>query len=248
MGLLDHVFDGLDFGGGGAPRFMRHNLRAAERLLAEGEQATARICGIRVRQGTDNAPDDHEFALELTDATSGFVRVGFRQRLGALTRDVRLGMEVPIRRDARGRAIVDAPAMGLGADATWGYKPLGDPPADGIADDNFDFARERRKSVEVAVTLLSATSRSVMGMPVENLDLELRVAPATGEPYEARVTRALVPFYALHLLQPGTELPGLVRTSRPDKVRIDWPAAAVADPGIGVRGVGRAATSGMLAV
>ena len=46
--------------------------------------------------------------------------------------------------------------------------------------------------------------------------------------------RELVPFYALHLVAAGTVLPGTARPGRTDKVRVDWPAAAMATPGNGV--------------
>ena len=46
--------------------------------------------------------------------------------------------------------------------------------------------------------------------------------------------RELVPFYAQHLVAAGTVLPGTARPGRTDKVRIDWPAAAMATPGNGV--------------
>jgi hypothetical protein len=36
VGLLDDVFSGFGGGGGGAPKFLRGNVRAGEKLLAEG--------------------------------------------------------------------------------------------------------------------------------------------------------------------------------------------------------------------
>ena len=43
-----------------------------------------------------------------------------------------------------------------------------------------------------------------------------------------------MPFYAQHLVAAGTVLPGTARPGRTDKVRVDWPAAAMATPGNGV--------------
>ena len=235
MGLLDDVFSGFGGGGGGAPKFLRGNVRAGEKLLAEGERATAQIAGIRVRRGNEDSPDQYEFSLRFTGSSATTVRAGCRMSLGALLRDIRLGMEVPIRHDGRERAIIDVPAMAdvEGEDAAWGYKPL-DPPDDGIADDNFNLEKERRKSDAVVATVVSVTPFEIMGMRTQNFDVRVRVTPADGgAPYETVAKREAVPFYALHLAEPGVELPALVRPGRPDKVRIDWPAAAVADPGVG---------------
>ena len=235
MGLLDDVFSGFGGGGGGAPKFLRGNVRAGEKLLAEGEPATAEIAGIRVRRGNEDSPDQYEFSLRFTGSSATTVRAGCRMSLGALLRDIRLGMEVPIRHDGRERAIIDVPAMaGVEAeDAAWGYKPL-DPPEDGIADDNFSFEKERRKSAAVVAAVVTVTPFEVMGMRTQNFDVRVRVTPADGgAPYETVAKREAVPFYGLHLAEPGVELPALVRPGRPDKVRIDWPAAAVADPGVG---------------
>jgi hypothetical protein len=232
MGLLDDVLSGLG-GPSGSSRWLRHNLRAGERLLREGETASARITGIRVTPGQQDSPDDHEFALEHAGAGAATMRAGCRQDLGPFAREVRLGMEVPIRHDGAGKAIIDVNALGVeGADA-WGYKPLGEPPEDGIVDANFRLEKERRKAVPARLTVLEAQPSVVLGMPTANVDLHVRVAPEAGEPYETVVERALVPFYATHLVAPGSEVLGVARRDRPDKVRIDWPASAVADPGIG---------------
>jgi hypothetical protein len=235
VGLLDDVFSGFGGGGGGAPKFLRGNVRAGEKLLAEGERATAQIAGIRVRRGNEDSPDQYEFSLRFTGSTATTVRAGCRMSLGALLRDIRLGMEVPIRHDGRERAIIDVPAMAdvAGEDAAWGYKPL-DPPQDGITDDNFNLEKERRKSDAVVAAVVSVTPFEVMGLRTQNFDVRVRVTPADGgAPYETVAKRQAVPFYALHLAEPGVELPALVRPGRPDKVRIDWPAAAVADRGVG---------------
>ena len=50
MGFLDDVLERLRSRGGGS-KLLRHNVRTGEKLLAEGEQGTAQICGIRVRAG-----------------------------------------------------------------------------------------------------------------------------------------------------------------------------------------------------
>jgi hypothetical protein len=142
-------------------------------------------------------------------------------------------MEVPVRHDGE-RVIIDTPAMGAPADEGWGWKALGDEPPDGIEDYRFERDKEHRKGTEAVVTILGAERCIVLGIATANFDVGVRVAPADGTPpYETTIKRAVIPFYALHLVEPGTEVPGVVRNGKPDKVRIDWGAAAVASPGVG---------------
>ena len=233
MGLLDHLLDGFSGPGGGGGKRLRRNVRSGESLLAEGERAQATITGIRVRPSGEHDPEHHEFALTYTAAGGATVRSGCRQRLGELTRELRLGMQVPIRHDGEGQAIVDAPAMGAADADAWGYKPLGSPPDDGIADGNVDLEKERRKADAMTAIVLEVEPVSVFGMPTSNFHVRVRVDGSADGPYEAQVKREVIPFYATHLAEPGTELPALVRPGRPDKVKLDWPAAAVAQPGVG---------------
>lgn len=222
MGLIDDVFSA--FGGG---KRLRHNVRSGEQLLDEGTPDMARIAGIRLRQGKDESPDQHEFALAF-----GGERLGCRQNLGTLRRDLRLGMQVPIRHDGGNQAIIDVRALGGDMDA-WGYKPLGEPPADGIADDRSRLDKERAKSTAVTLEVIEASRSTALGMATENVDLRVRVDGGEAGPYETVVKRALVPFYAAHLAEPGSSLLGLVRPGKRDKVTIDWPGSAMADPGVG---------------
>ena len=71
-----------------------------------------------------------------------------------------------------------------------------------------------------------------------DVDAEHRPRRRRGAGGRARVRttlkRELVPFYAQHLVAEGTALPGTSRPGRTDKVRVDWPAAAMATPGNGV--------------
>ena len=163
-----------------------------------------------MKRGTVGSPDQHEFCLQLAGG-----RAGCRQRLYALLPGIRVGMEVPIRHDGRGRVIIDTPAMGIGEDAAWGYKALDDPPPVGIADDNVDLEKERRKAVAVVATVLSMTPYAPMGIGTENFDVHVRVAAPAGEPYETVVKRELIPFYATHLARPGRSCPrSCVRAAR----------------------------------
>lgn len=226
MGFLDDVLSGFGPAGGGS-KLLRRNVKTGEKLLAEGELGTAQICGIRVRPGHDSSPDQQEFALAFAGTC-----VGCRQDVGALLPTMRLGMEVPIRHDGDEQAIIDLPALGGDADA-WGYKPLGEPPADGIDDYRVRLDKERRRASHAALIVLGAQRSVVLGITAQNVNLRVRVEQPGVPPYEAAVERELVPFYAAHLVEPGSRVPGLVRDDQPGKVRIDWPAAAIADPGIG---------------
>ena len=142
-------------------------------------------------------------------------------------------MDVPIRHDGEQQVIIDLPALGGEADA-WGYKPLGAPPAEGIDDCSvapgqgapaLDRGDAHRRSARSAPALF--------GIATENVDLRVRIEQPGVPPYEAAVERALVPFYAAHLAEPGSRLAGLVRDGHPGNVKVDWPASALADPGIG---------------
>ena len=200
------VFDiGLGFG-----RFGRRHHRRGKRLLAEGTPGRGRIVGIKVRGGREHNPDVHEYAIVLDDGR----RLGCRQRLpdGA-----RLGCEVDVRVDGR-LVIVVLPDR-----EAWGWKAV-EPPPDGVDDDRHRMDRERRKGSPVSLTVLAVEPVTVLGMPALNVDIVVRVDGR----YDAVVKNALVPTYATHLAEPGTVLPGYVRASRPDRVRVDWPSAASA--------------------
>lgn len=231
MGIFDSVFDGFDLVPSGGKGRLRRNVRAGERLLAEGSRTTARLTGIRVRPGSDDGPDQHEFRLEFAGPGAAMTVAGCRQQLGTLAPGFRLGMEVPVRFGDDGAAIIDTPALG-GGDA-WGFKALGEPPAPGIEDPGLGLDKEARKADPVTVEVRSACRSSFFGAAVAGADLRVRVTPAGAAPYEADVRREFIPFYAAHLVAEGTVLPGLARRGKPDRVRIDWPAAAVADPGVG---------------
>jgi len=231
MGLLDGIFDGFS-GPGFVARPLRPNLRRAQKLESRGTPATARIVGIRIRRQTDASPDHLEWALELTHpATGAALRVGCRQRLGhARLERIRLGDEVRVHVDEDANTLIDEDD----GSAELSHKVLKHPPSDGIEDENVDLADERRKSLPAQVVVRAATPTTVLGMATMNLDLDVDVTPEGGPPYRTRMKRELVPFYALHLVAEGTVLPGTARPGRPEKVRVDWPAAAMAHPGNGL--------------
>ena len=223
------LFDGPHF----SFRALRPNLRRAQRIAREGAPATARIVGIRIRTQTDDSPDLHEWALEVTRPGGSRLRAGCRQRLtNARLQQLRLGDEVPVLVDERGGTLIDDD--GDLAHAELGHKVLKDPPLEGIYDENADLDKERRRSVAAQVIVHGAERVTVLGMAMQNIRLDVEVRPEGLESYRTTIKRELVPFYAQHLVASGTVLPGTARPDRADKVRIDWPAAAMAVPGNGV--------------
>ena len=223
------IFNGPNF----TFRLLRPNLRRAQRLARDGTPASARITGIRIRTQTDNSPDLHEWALEVTRPTGETFRAGCRQRLTtARLESLRLGDEIGVLVDDDGRTLIAEKGDLTQADV--GHKVLKEPPADGIEDENVDLAKERRKAVPAQVVVRAAQRSTVMGMPTMSIHLDVEVSPEGEAPYRTTMKRELVPFYAQHLVAEGTVLPGTARPGRTDKVRVDWPAAAMAMPGNGV--------------
>ena len=209
-GLLDGVFDNLfDF---------TRSDRKLRRLLAEGETTTARIDGVAVMHDGDS--ERHVYRLLTRDGRI----VGVRQMLRPRSAVARLGAEVVIRRLDE-HAIIDWPATLERAgtpDET--ATIIGDtgvqPPERGIRDDLVDRRRIAKGTLAEA-ELVRAEPTLAMGMPTDNFHLHVRI-----DGREAVVQRALVPAYALYLLQPGRSLPVAVD---PKRVTVDWIAAAERD-------------------
>jgi hypothetical protein len=223
------LFDGPHF----TFRALRPNLRRAQRIARDGTPAGARIVGIRVLRGNDDSPDQHEWALEIAPGAGDTLRAGCRQRLSAERLErLRLGDEVRVLVDDRDGALIHED--GDLAQAELGHKVLTDPPRDGIYDENADLTKERRRSLEARVVIRGAERVTVMGMATMSIRLEVEVRPEGQAPFRTTLKREPVPFYATHLVAAGTVLPGTARPGRTDKIRIDWPAAAMAVPGNGV--------------
>ncbi len=219
--------------------FLERNRRRAVRLARDGERARGRIVGIRVRRQTDNSPDRYEFAVEVLGGAQPF-RAGVRQYL-VPWEPLRLGMEVEVRHDAEQRTIIDWERT-IGAEARdvelVGWKRV-DPPADGIDDDTLDGKRLER-GTRTQATIASAGWYSGFFSPlgVNAHDLVLTVEEEAG-PRRVELGRQTVPPYAKHLLREGVVLPVAVDAKKPERVTIDWAAAAVAEPGVGVDGPAR---------
>ena len=205
--------------------------RKSRQLLGEGEAASARVVGIRIRSPGEGA-DRWEYALEVL-AGAPF-RAGCRQSLSPIARTrARLGALVPVRhRD--GRVIIDEPTLagGEGSDAARtgnvGWKALSKPPADGVEDQRLDKQRRRAREgrrVTARVDFVESTT-SALGM-AERWDVGMTVSDRDA-PHAVRLERASVPEYARELLVVGAELPIALDPSRPDRAIVDWEAAAVA--------------------
>lgn len=193
----------------------------AEDLLKRGERASGRLVGIAVRADPDGGRTD-TYAVEVL-ATPIFV-AGLRQRLRLDV--VRLGMGVTVRH-LDGKASLDWPGGGPPTD----WAALDDPPAAGIVDDTLGLA-EARRGLGVTVTLDRVSV--VDGPPgaARVLQLDLTVQSPGRPSYPARFAAYGVPHYATHLCHEGRSLPAWVDPDRLDRVVIDWPAAAMADPGV----------------
>src|SRR5204863_1298461 len=166
------LFDGPYF----SFRALRPNLRRAQRIAREGVPATARIVGIQIRKQTDNSPDLHEWALEVTRPGGSRLRAGCRQRLtGARLVQLRLGDEVRVLVDERGGTLIHDD--GDLTQAELGHKVLKDPPLDGIYDENADLDKERRRSLAAQVVVVGAERVTVFGMAMENIRVEVEVRP-----------------------------------------------------------------------
>jgi hypothetical protein len=194
-------------------------------LWRSGAEQTGTIVGIRVREKGDEDSTERieEYAVDL-----GGEVLGIRQNLSPVD-EVRLGMPVTVRRDGKHALI----AWGSPQPSNW--KMLGSPPAAGI-DDNRTLSVLKLTGKKAQAEILSIGSRSAMLGLVTVNEVKFRVAPDDGsEPFETTASRVEPAFYAAHLFEVGRVLPAYRRALDPSSVRIDWAAAAMADPGVGVR-------------
>lgn len=202
-------------------------------IVAKGAPSTGRIVGIHVRHVSDGDSTRRidQYAVEHAGGTFGIRQV--------LRPDdvVRLGMEVDVL--VLGQAgVIDWAATGrrLGFDGALDdhrSKVLKRPPEPGIVDEDPGPARARKRGEAATVQITGLDERSHLGGLAIRLNATVTVTIAGTAPYEAEIKGLVVPFYASHLIEVGSILPGLVDLRRLDKPVIDWAAAAMADPGIG---------------
>lgn len=206
-------------------RFLRRNLRRAQKIAREGRATTGTVVGIWVRRQSEDSPDRHEWALLVEGR-----RLGIRQHLAPDVEErVRLGDALRVKVDRKGGALIVEDGEHRSSELN--HKVV-EPPPDGIDDQNHDLTKERSKAAPATITVRSAAPSEVFGMTVLNTDLQVSVQPEGATAYDTVLKRELVPFYASHLVAPGTVLPGTARAGQ-GKVRVDWPAAAMAHPGNG---------------
>lgn len=200
----------------------------AEEVLERGLPGSGRIVGIDVSEDSgETSIRIDAYAVEVVSAPV-FV-AGLRQRLRPEV--VRLGMPVAVRH-LDGKVLIDWPAT-CGGRPELVWSALKNPPAPGILDHTVGVEKARRKGAPALVTIERASIQDALMGLAQVLVLNLTVRPEGLEPYEVELKNVKVPHYATHLCQDGKVLLAWVRIDRLDRVTIDWPAAAMAEPGVG---------------
>jgi hypothetical protein len=169
-----------------------------------------------------------EYAIDL-----GGEVVGVRQRLSP-REEVRLGMPVTVHRIGKDAVI----RWGAPIETRW---KMVKPPPPGI-EDKVD-GPPRGSWTPGDLEVLEVGSRSGMLGFTSVAQAKVRFT-GPGSPVEALVDKYVPPFYASHLGAAGSRLPGLQHPRDPMRIRVDWPAAAVATPGVGVQPVVGASPDG----
>jgi hypothetical protein len=187
------------------------------KVWQQGAPADGRIVGIRRSQVSE---DESTIDLEEYAVDVGGEVLGIRQRLAPL-QDVRIGMPVSVHRDGK------AAVIHWGAPTERRWKMVKPPPA-GI-EDKVD-GPPRGGWATGQVEILDLGSRSAMLGLSTVAQAKVRFSDGT----EALVDKYVPPFYASHLGGVGDQLPALQHPRDARKIRIDWPAAALASPGVGV--------------
>ena len=208
----------------------------ADKVISGGTRARGTIVSIDVSQTHDDPPKRvDEYVVQL-DATGGNRRLGVRQVLTP-EQYVRLGMEVLVWVKDDDLFIDWAGTLtqaGVsGSNVTDRWKAVKDEGANGIADATIGLERAEKKGVPATIRLESVRMDDFMFGLTQTPTFVATVTMAGDEPYEVELKRQEVPHYAAHLAAAGNTLPGFARESRLDKVQIDWPAAAMAHPGVG---------------
>lgn len=199
-----------------------------EKIAEQGQRETGRIVGILVRNETDSNDQKEQVELYAVALSIGTLAVG--QQLLPLE-GVRLGMEV-VAIHHEGIAVIDWAAT-CGGEAPYyrWYTPKKVPPS-GITDERLKLDRARRQTSAVA-TIRKAEARDAFMGASKALALDVTVEGDGIDAYDTELAKVKVPFYASHLVEVGTRLPVWVKPGRLDKVTVDWPAAAEAEPGVG---------------
>jgi len=201
------------------------------KVIEKGQSCTGRIIGIAVREesvGEDSKRRVDAYAVEVR-ASPPFV-AGVEQTLTP-DRTVRLGMDVQVKH-LDGKAIIDWEST-CGGEINW-IRLLKEAPATAIVDETLKLDKTRKKGLPGSVTITGASIVDAMMGIRQVLQLGVIVQPQGVESYDSALGNVHVPHYASHLVEVGTVLPAWIDSRRLDKVKIDWPAAATAAPGVGV--------------
>jgi hypothetical protein len=191
-------------------------------VWSRGETTPGTLVGIRrfERSDDDSTFEIEEYAVELADGSL----VGIRQPLSPRD-EVRLGMPVEV---ARLRKDV---VIRWGEPASGRWKTIGSP-ARGIVDEvAMKGIRGEWTPVELELSGFGARSGmlGLTSVPQAHVKVHADGLVAVGV-----IDKWEVPFYASHLGAVGSRMPGLRHPRDLGVVRVDWPAAVAAEPGIGV--------------
>lgn len=212
--------------------------RGPEKVINDGQRVRGRIVAIEVGERDDNGTQRRfdEYVVEL-GAAEGGRRLSLRQDL---TPDVhvRLGMEVSawVRGDDMfidwKSTMAEQSIEGRNVQERW--KGERDASRTGIADSTVGAQDALKKGEQGSMVINQLRWDSKFGGLVNTLTIAGTVTLGTDEPYDVELGRQHIPHYATHLPVAGRSVPVVVSVKRLDKVTIDWPSAAVAEPGVGV--------------
>ncbi|MEO8262575.1 MAG: hypothetical protein ABI566_08385 [Pseudolysinimonas sp.] len=202
-----------------------------DKVRDSGTPTPGVVTGIEITSTHDEDVDRHyAWAVE-----AGGTTYGIRQELMPVN-GIRLGMPVTLHVDGTNAVIIWGDATLIR------WKMLKTPPAAGIVDDH-DLAgnkgalsRARKDGSSATVTITGLVERSIaMGLGAV-IDATIRVESEARGSYDATVENVgNVPGYATHLPVVGAVLPAWESrgTFGGERVLVDWPGAAMADPGVG---------------
>ena len=206
-------------------------------VLTKGARHRGQILAIRVTQTRDEDPIRLDDYIVQVEPAGGGGKFAIRQRLWP-DEYVRLGMPVVVAVH-RDNAIIDwaatLAASGIPAEnSTAKWKMVKDDGAGGISDETIGLAKWQRKGVPATLEITGIGLVKILGGLAKKNQLTVIVRQDGAAPYETTLTLDQAPHYARHLPIVGAVLPGFVDARRPEKVGIDWPTAAVHNPGVGV--------------
>jgi len=212
--------------------------KGPEKVISDRQRVRGRIVAIDVSEVNQN--DSHrrvdEYVVE-TSVTDGGRRLSLRQDLVPDVH-VRYGMEVSAW--VRGNDMfIDWKAtmaeQGIeGSNAKDAWKGERDATRTGITDSKAGVGDALKKGERGSMVINQLRWDSKFGGLINTLTIAGTVTIGTDEPYDVEIGRQTIPHYATHLPMVGRTVPVVVSVKRLDKVTIDWPSAAMAEPGIGV--------------